>query len=424
MVNYSIALVILSFSFQVAYTQSWEILGDAPNSGRYDDIYFHNEMLGWAVNSGGRILRTENGGQNWTEVYDNNGYNRSVRFLNESVGMVGTLSGNILRTEDGGDTWVDVSNQIHPNGVPGICGFSHFDNSFYGVGIWSNPAYFIRSDDQGVSWTYKEMDVYADALVECHFINSDTGFVSGLRNSDGGVILKTEDGGDTWVEVHNTEGGTEYIWKLDFVSEQVVYGSIESFSSNASRIVKSIDGGNTWVNLEVSPSATLDLQGIGFLTEERGWVGPRSEPMYETNDGGLTWSPVSGYPPNINRIFRMENGNLIACGDNIYKYTSIVSTEDDLVDHSHAHALSEIYPNPFTEHISFKVRIDKRTFALIDLFDSKGIHVKTFYSDWMDIGTYDFVLKDHNDEKMTSGVYTIVLRTNHGFHSKSIVKTK
>ena len=115
---------------------------------------------------------------------------------------------------------------------------------------------------------------------------------------------------------------------------------MEAFVGSSASIVKTIDGGDTWTILQVD-STYLDLQGIGFIDEDRGWVGPRSIPMYETTDGGLTWNQDSSLFPNINRFFRVNSELMYAAGSSIYKYdNSVVSSS--AVSHpilSHAIAL-------------------------------------------------------------------------------------
>ena len=38
----------------------------APRQTRYDDIWFISALVGWAVNSAGEIVHTEDGGKTWT----------------------------------------------------------------------------------------------------------------------------------------------------------------------------------------------------------------------------------------------------------------------------------------------------------------------------------------------------------------------
>lgn len=64
-------LLILALALPIAiFAQQWTDTNALP-AGRYDDIYFHNADLGWAVNGSGLILKTENGGDTWTDIFSN-----------------------------------------------------------------------------------------------------------------------------------------------------------------------------------------------------------------------------------------------------------------------------------------------------------------------------------------------------------------
>ena len=64
----------------------------APSAGRYDDIYFVDVHLGWAVNSNGQILRTTDGFATWEIQATLGAYLRSVGFANADKGWVGTTT--------------------------------------------------------------------------------------------------------------------------------------------------------------------------------------------------------------------------------------------------------------------------------------------------------------------------------------------
>ena len=405
----------------ILLSQQWQSLEILPN-GRYDDIYFHNAELGWAVNGNGSIHKTEDGGETWNLMYqDNSLYFRSVEFLDENLGFAGTLDSSFLKTENGGETWSDIKHLI-PGTMPGICGLSYFEDNVYGVGFFNFPAYFIKSNDRGETWSFSDLSEFADGLVECHFIDANLGFVAGIKSNSGGVILKTIDGGETWSEVLNTNNGSEYIWKLDFVTDEIAYGSIESFTGGNASIVKSVDGSNTWLELEVTDSY-LDLQGIGFINEDTGWVGPRNQPLYETNDGGLTWEKKDSLFSNINRFFRVSPALMYASGSIVHKYTDESVATKDISYQNNAHSL-EISPNPFFDQINITLNIDKRTNLNLDLFTSHGQLVKNIASGKINEGIYQYsVTLDEIDDLGTRNLY-IVLRTNERFISKQIIKAQ
>lgn len=409
-----------------AFSQQWQTT-NADYFARYDDIYFHSANTGWAVswavNGQGMIFKTVDGGDNWALVYSSDVYFRAVEFLNEDVGFAGTLDGVFLKTTDGGSSWVEIQDLV-PSTIPGICGLSHVGDNVYGVGIFSYPAYFIKSTDQGQTWTYKDLSAYADGLVECHFIDENVGFLAGVRENSGGIILKTTNGGDSWEVVLDTQAGTEYIWKLDFVTDQIAYGAVQGLGvlSIDTKIVKTTDGGNNWTIHQVD-STSLFLQGIGFINQDTGWVGPVYYPLYETTDGGLTWNRTNLYR-NINRFFRVNPELMYASGSTIYKYHDVsVSTQmASDYNYSHSHSISMVAPNPFSDNADFSVHIDKKTRARLDLFNSSGQQIENFYSGQINRGEHHFHLNSQKVGSIPAGMYYLVLRTNEGFVSSSVVK--
>ncbi len=66
-------------------------------------------------------------------------------------------------------------------------------------------------------------------------------------------------------------------------------------------ILKTTDGGASWeqqFHVTAENGANVWLRCIGFATENRGWVGTTAgaNRLYDTLDGGATWSPVTNLP--------------------------------------------------------------------------------------------------------------------------------
>lgn len=416
-----ISLLSLIFIFsQPASGQDWMPTGYLPGVGRYDDVYFIDPLTGWTINTNGEIFKTTDGGANWDTVYTSNHHFRAIEFIDHMTGIAGSLNGVVLRTDDGGASWVHIEDDIAQS-IPGICGLFHIGDIIYGVGIWSHPAYFIKSEDRGVTWTYLDLSEHANGLVDCYFIDENTGFVSGIDESDGGVILKTTDGGLSWQPVYNTHDGVEYVWKMFFVTDSIAYGSIESFSSETS-IVKTIDGGDTWTEYPVSPEG-LDIQGIGFVDELKGWVGPRYSPLYETTDGGLTWERTT-LMRNINRIFRVNNELLYASGSSVYKYDEGVTFSDDPIQAYYPHDIVNTFPNPFSDHLTITIRIDNNTYTRIDFIDLAGQHIASIYAGKLNQGIHQFTIDETILKPLVNRAYTLLLRTNEGFLTKKVIRVE
>ena len=117
-------------------------------------------------------------------------------------------------------------------------------------------------------------------------------------------------------------------WKIQFLNDQLGFVSLENFTAAA--ILKTTDGGRTWKRIEVrDPQGNMDLEGIGFLTENQGWVGGWGKKQLSTRtgwssgtiDGGATWFDANDVGRFINR-FRFTGTEPIvgyASGATIYQ---------------------------------------------------------------------------------------------------------
>jgi photosystem II stability/assembly factor-like uncharacterized protein len=320
---------------------------------RYDDIWFATPDLGWGVNSDGKILRTADGGASWDQQFhDADTYFRCLGFASETRGWAGTLSGpaRLLETRDGA-TWTAVTNL--PDDAPAmICGLTVVNESvLYAAGtnypfpFFDNPPPAImRTIDGGAVWTVFDMTAHASLLVDTYFITPQHGWVVGGnadptipagpdgRGNVKPVVLFTEDGGETWVnrvaDLQNVFPPGEWGWKIQFLDERVGFVSLENFNDGA--ILKTIDGGNHWTRHEINdPQQNANLEGVGFVDEDLGWVGGWGTPAFEggqssaTSDGGKSWSNASEIGKFINRFRFLGNPVTVgyAAGATVYKYS-------------------------------------------------------------------------------------------------------
>jgi subtilisin family serine protease len=323
---------------------SWRPTAAPTASSRTDDIWFHTPDLGWAVNSNGQILRTDDGGASWIEQFhDERLYLRCVGFASASKGWVGTITPakRLFATDDGGSTWNLVANL--PDLAPSaVCGLSVVDGSVVyasGTNYPNRPARMMKTQDGGVTWTAWDMGQHATLLVDTYFKDRDRGWVVGgkaevenpTRDDVKAVVLFTEDGGRTWT---NQLAGMdlplgEWGWKIQFLDDQVGFVSLESFQRAA--ILKTNDGGGTWRRLEVDdPQGNANLEGIGFLDQDNGWVGGWGTADFTggfssaTSDGGATWSDANEIGRFLNRFRFFGDPVTIgyASGLTVYKYSS------------------------------------------------------------------------------------------------------
>ena len=322
----ALATVILLAS-ALPMAAQWSTVAQIPPAGRYDDVFFLDAQNGWTVNSEGFVYHTTDGGTLWDPMAFLPSYLRCVEFISPLEGFCGGLNGTFYHTNDGGANWTDIAPNIQPT-IEGICGLSApTPDVIYGCGIWSSPAYVIRSNDGGNSWDHIDLSAQASALVDIHFLSEDTGFVSGKGPGpdEEGIILYTTDGGQNWTEVYSTGVPYEYVWKLQSPDSGAhLFASIQANPNQGdTRFVRSLDRGASWTDTIIS-NLYYYVQAIGFLTPQLGWTGGDNA-LLETTDGGTTWDPIY-IGQGFNRFFRINDSTAFLTGQRLYHYTADLPT--------------------------------------------------------------------------------------------------
>jgi photosystem II stability/assembly factor-like uncharacterized protein len=155
----------------------------------------------------------------------------------------------------------------------------------------------------------------------------------GLAVGDGGLILRTTDGGQSWSEVgSNTtsdlrtvalgDGGLAFAagfslalrsidggatWNpvdagdVHFLGSAAI-GTNLAWLVGAGGVVRATtDGGSTWKSQ--SSGTTQDLRGVFFISASRGWIAGTGSTLLYTDDGGSTWIPRSaGIGASLNSL--------------------------------------------------------------------------------------------------------------------------
>lgn len=416
---------------------------NAARARRHDDIWFLDADRGWAVSSDGKVLKTDDGGASWQPQFHTPGvWLRCVAFSDERTGWVGTTdpATRLFRTRDGGQNWEPVGGL--PAVAPFTCGLSVVNESvIYGAGTnepgringgnVANIPGVIKSTDGGETWTGFDMSEHANLLVDIYFPEPDRGWVVGgkadvpnptTRGRVRPVVLFTENGGQTWTNLLADMQADlplgEWGWKIFFVNDQVGYVSLENLDDGA--VLKTTDGGRTWARKPVNDQqGNANLEGIGFIDEDNGWVGGWGDRFFQggfssaTADGAESWRDANEIGRFINRFRFIGNPVSVgyASGDTIYKYSSepvptplalaatpsrrFTEEEEELVE-----------TEPPVE-IAFTVSAGAQTLA-VNVWDRFAVHVaRPVYEQSPQPGhrTFEWDFRDDSGARLEPGYY-------------------
>lgn len=310
--------------------QTWQALPNAPSAPQIQDVFFLDEQLGW-TSCDETTYRTLDGGATWQSFPAPGVSMRSITFVSPSHGWIGSLNPMmpLWASMDSGKTWSAVPlPEPRPHGICGLWAVN--SQVVYGCGRYNGFPRVIKTTDGGETWTCLDLSAYASRLIDCRFTDADSGLVAGgVDTQDGGVvsrILSTADGGETWTVRHTGRWNDSWCWKISFPSRRVGYVSVQTHEGKT-HCLKTEDGGESWVELLVSPVAE-DTEGIGFATASLGWA--CGFQIFRTTDGGTTWErdPIGR---NINRIRFLSPTLAYASGRTIYKYSLPTSVQPSTV---------------------------------------------------------------------------------------------
>jgi photosystem II stability/assembly factor-like uncharacterized protein len=290
------------------------------------DVFFVDAKVGWVAGGerdGGVILKTQDGGENWTvEWGDPHGSESGPTgffFLDATHGWVRQGYDNLLHTTDG-QHWV-LAGKIDPSTLDYV-----FTSEKTGVSMRNDD---IRlTTDGGRTWKVVnhcaadvEVEGYA-RVVECgwsklHFPTATTGYVVGYISSmkaPRAVIGKTLDGGATWSVsvVDGLAGGGGDVFFFDPNTGFMRAGEISD-----GQLYKTTDGGATWKLLAAVPG-----KRFRFVDRAVGWSFLGRE-FHFTIDGGLHWSSRNiPFPVEVNAwsLPSRDRGYVVGDHGTIYRY--------------------------------------------------------------------------------------------------------
>ena len=292
------------------------------NSAGIAGISFVSAKEGWVLTTNlsfmeGELYHTVNGGAKWDPVSKV----RSCRpgpdglcFVDSQTGWIpldhgaGPIDGGISVTHDGGKTFQVLGETKAEGGGPRAVTDAReilFRSKTEGWAVAMDSAhgdFLLRTSDGGATWeqTFPELRPTEDLS----FPDEKSGFGLGAL-SDSAVVLKTEDGGESWQAVTSLTG--KYLTeKLTFISPSegwLAAMAVGGAAANGQVVLHTADGGKTWAEAGRLPADEPEIGYLRFFDAENGiLVESGKNQILGTSDGGKTW-----------RLMSEETGNESAC---------------------------------------------------------------------------------------------------------------
>lgn len=351
---------------------------------------FTDSLHGWAAGEDGVIIRTTNGGSNWTIlnspvdffVYD-------IFFLNSRLGWA-IANDNfdngsaVLSTTNGGDNW---SFYRYPDSTIQLFAINYKDslNGF----MAGYTGLIVRTTNGGVNWARMDVDSSLSTYFPIYRISTGLGLCvasGGAYDIVGAVWVSTNDGYN-WVSIPVSG---EPIFSFDILSPTKIialggdfeFGAIQSRTYNA---------GANWTYDYLNTFGIA--RGVSFRTPSEGWaVLSLSPKFFFTLDTGNTWDVMD--VPDTSSMYDIKftdprNGYAVGTNGAVYKYnSSIIGINNSHTQVPETSMLFQNYPNPFNPATTIEYYLSRPSMVKISVYDVTGKLVKQLYDGLKPVGNH------------------------------------
>jgi photosystem II stability/assembly factor-like uncharacterized protein len=430
--KFSFTLIILLVLSAIAFPQ-W-VSQSIPTNKILTALSVVNQNLLFAAGNYETIIKTTNGGNNWTKIRENlNGYDYfGIHFFDENTGIAiggyyGAYNrGIISRTTNGGINWTDsVKDSICYRALYFINSNTGFAGGWT-IGLTNSPIY--KTTNAGINWIHvPPFNSYG--VEDFYFINSNTGWAT-CDLANGEALAKTTNGGENWIVFSNFGNGV-WVCSVFFINENT--GWITGNQGTpvwCGLLRKTTDGGLHWVH-QVNHN-TNELYEIQFINENTGWVAGDNPNIQKTTNGGINWNVQSTTGANWVWDINLINENTGWCvGAGVVFHTTNgggpVSVQNISTEIPSSYSLSQNYPNPFNPEtkIQFSIPLDSRfrgnDKVVLNVYNALGREVETLVKEALQPGIYEVTF---NGSKFNSGVYFYRLVTDRYSETKRMLLIK
>jgi len=338
------------------------------------------------VGNNGTILKKNSG--NWQVKNSNVSVSLQKILLrsNSSIQFVVGYGGTVLRSSDEGETWSQLSFPTTDN----LYDITENQSTIF---VSGENYCFYKSTDDGETWLPTgpgDVPVLgpSNSYNKIYFYDDSIGYVGGPN----GLILKTFDGGESWV----------------------------------TRIASDFEEINDLFFISPDSGAAVGPNGVVRLTTDGGdnWF---EDPDLTTFLDGETIKRIFPFSKNYGLVVGENGFDIFVAKDSTYldslplvtniKYENFTVTEFQLFQN---------YPNPFNPGtvISFQLPVSGN--VSLKVYDIMGNEIATLINEYKPVGRYEveFTVGQDSSPDIASGIYFYKLQTENFVGTKKMILLK
>jgi photosystem II stability/assembly factor-like uncharacterized protein len=229
------------------------------------------------------MFRSTDAGESW--LIKTQGFYRtllSTYFLDANTGFAGGYDynyqssnfGMILKTTNGGLNWSQIYTSAGVYSAFTTFGFINATTGYAAGGLYATMGFIAKTTNAGTNWI--QQNYFYTAITEMMFADVNTGYLATTT----GAILKTTSGGDNWF--NNYYFFNHRLRSLSCVNSSLVYAVGDS-----GYVLKTTNGGTNWDSLQIG--FLHNLNSVYFVNNNTGYIAADSGTILKTANAGLAW---------------------------------------------------------------------------------------------------------------------------------------
>ncbi len=271
-----------------SFSQAGWVLQSAAVSGDLVAVFFTSSDKGWVAGDNGFLASTTDGGRSWNKYPLNTTEDiNEIYFRNDDNGYL-VAGRKMFITRDAGKTWQET--RIYRSGEFGSGNPEFLSIRFsdkkrgYVIGSVLRgtgdnervvESLLMRTEDGGDTWQRISVPTKVE-LFHLDFDGNSRGWIVG----DNGTILHSRDEGKTWVK--QISGTSMPLYNVDFRDDKEGY-----VVGKSGTILRTADGGSIWE--KVASNFNETLMRVDFADDKNGWIVGYSGNILRSTDKGRTW---------------------------------------------------------------------------------------------------------------------------------------